>query len=97
MNEQALRVTCKDSASNFDELLTKSILVSFDQRNLQQLLAEIHKTINNLNPMFMAELFVTKDVSFNLCGSTALHKATTSLYGIDTIQQKIMVDSTKRI
>ena len=62
--------------------------VSVHQRNLQLLLTEIYKTVNNLNPSFMAEVFVTKDVPYNLCGinNLALPRARTNLYGIDTIR-----------
>ena len=58
------------------------------QRNLQLLLIEIYKTVNNLNPSFMAEVFITNVVPYNLRGSTnlVLPKARTNLYGIDTVR-----------
>ena len=88
IHERALRIIHKDSTSNFEELLIKSNSVSVHQRNLQLLLTEIYKTVNNLNPSFMAEVFVTKDVPYNLRGSNnlALPRARTNLYGIDTIR-----------
>ena len=64
IHERALRIIHKDSTSNFEELLIKSNSVSVHQRNLQLLLTEIYKTVNNLNPSFMAEVFVTKDVPY---------------------------------
>ena len=78
----------KDSTSNFEELLIKRNSVSVHQRNLQLLLTEIYKTVNNLNPSFMTDVFVTKDVPYNLRGSNnlALPKARTNLYGLDTIR-----------
>ena len=87
IHEKALRIMHKDSASNFEELLIKSNSVSVHRRNLQLLLTEIYKTINNLNPSFMAEVFVTKDVPYGLCGGNylVLPKARTNLYGIDPI------------
>ena len=88
IHERALRIIHKDSTSNFEELSIKSNSVSVHQRNLQLLLTEIYKTVNNLNPSFMAEIFVTKDVPYNLRGSNnlALPRARTNLYGIDTIR-----------
>ena len=76
----------KDSTLNFEGLLIKSNSVSVHQGNLQLLVIKIYKTINNLNPSFMAEVFVTNVVPYNLCGSTnlVLPKARTNLYGIDT-------------
>ena len=68
--------------------LIKSDSVSFQQRNLQLLLTVIYKTINNLNSFFMAEVFVTNVLPYNLRGSTnlVLPKARTNLYGIDTVR-----------
>ena len=62
--------------------------MSVHQRNLQLLLIEINKTVNNLNPSFMAEVFVTNVVPYNFRGSTnlVLPKAKTNLYGIDTVR-----------
>ena len=62
--------------------------MSIHQRNLQLLLIEIYKTVNNLTPSFMAEVFVTNVVPYNLRGSTnlVLPKARTNLYGIDTVR-----------
>ena len=61
----------------------------------------IYKVINNFNPSFKAEVFVTKDVAYNLRGSSTpvLPEAKTNLYGIDTVRftgQKIMADSAKK-
>ena len=52
------------------------------------LLIETYKTINKLNPPFMAKLFVTNVVPYNLRGSTnlVLPKAGTNLYGTDTVR-----------
>jgi len=88
IHERAQRIIHKDSTSNFEGLLIKSNSVSVHQRNLQLLLIEIYKTINNLNPSFMAEVFVTNVVPYNLRGSTnlVLPKARTNLYGIDTVR-----------
>ena len=88
IHERALRILHKDSTSSFENLLIKSNSVSIHQRNLQLLLIEIYKTVNNLNPSFMAEVFVTNVVPYNLRGSTnlVLPKARTSLYGIDTVR-----------
>ena len=88
IHERALRIIHKDSTSNFENLLIKSNSVSVHQRNLQLHLIEIYKTVNNLNPSFMAEVFVTNVVPYNLRGSTnlVLPKAKTNLYGIDTVR-----------
>ena len=68
--------------------MIKSNSVSVHQRNLQLLLTEIYKTVNNFNPSVMAEVFVTRDVPYNLRSSNnlALPRSRTNLYGIDTIR-----------
>ncbi len=88
IHERALRIIHKDSTSNFEELLIKSNSVSVHQRNLQLLQTEISKTVNNLNPAFMAEVFVSKDMPYSLRGNNnlVLPKARTNQYGIDTIR-----------
>ena len=88
IHKRAQRIIHKDGTSNFEGLLIKSNLVSVYQRNLQLLLIEIYKTINNLNPSFMAEVFATNVVPYNLRSSTnlALPKAKTNLYVIDIIR-----------
>ena len=88
IHERALRIVHRDSTYNFEELLTKSNSVSIHQKNLQLLLTEIYKTVTNLNPSFMAEIFVTKDVPYALCGGNklVLPRAMTNLYGIDNIR-----------
>ena len=87
IHEWVLRIIHKDSTSNCENLLSKSNSVSVHERNLQLLLIQIYKTVNNLNPSFMAELFATNVVPYNLRGSTnlVLPKARTNLYGIDTV------------
>ena len=87
IHERALRIIHKDSTSGFEGLLIKSNSVSVHQRNLQLLLIEIYKTINNLKTSFMAAVFVTNVVAYYLSGSTnlVLPKARTNLHGIDTV------------
>ena len=102
IHERALRIIHNDSTSNFDGLLNKSNSMSLHQRNLQLLLIEIYITINNLNPSFMAEVFATNVVPYNLRDSInlVLPKARTNLYGIDTVRfvgQKLWQNLPKEI
>ena len=70
--ERALKIIHRDSTSNFEGLLIKSNSVSVHQRNLQLLLIEIYKTINNLNPSFMAEVIAINFVPYNLLEAVIL-------------------------
>ena len=88
INESALRIIHKDNNSNFEKLLSKSDLVSVHQRNLQLLLTKIYKTVNYLNPIFMGEEFVAKDVQYNLRGynSPVLPSVNNSLHGVNNVR-----------
>ena len=57
IHERALRIAYNDYASDFDNLLSRDNSVTIHQRNIQALAIEIHKTLNNLNPIFMKEIF----------------------------------------
>ena len=87
IHERASRVIHKDNTSNFQELISKSNSVSVHQKYVQLLLTEIYKTVHNLSPTFMTQVFEEKDVPYNFRenNSLALSKAKTTLYGIDTI------------
>ena len=88
IHERALRIIHKDSTSNFQELLNKSNSVSVHQRNIWLLLTEIYKTVHNLNPTFMTQVFEEKDVPYNFreSNSLILPIAKTTLYGIYTVR-----------
>ena len=65
-NKRALRVLHEDYDSSFEQLLEKDGSITVHQRNLQNLMTEICKTINQINPAYMREFFVEKDIPHNL-------------------------------
>ena len=88
IHERALRIAFKDTSSNFEELLTKAASVTIHQRNLQLLTTEIYKTKHDLNPKFMGEIFVEKNISYNLrCNNhLSVPIPRTNAYCIETIR-----------
>ena len=66
LHERALRIAYKDYASSFESLLEKDRSVTIHQKNVQLLMTEMFKTINNLNPSFMDEIFLKRSVRYNL-------------------------------
>ena len=46
--------------SNFNQLLENDNSVTIHHKNIQALATEIYKTLNNLNPIFMKEIFSLK-------------------------------------
>ena len=54
-NARALRVLYEDYDSSFEKLLEKEGNINVHQRNLQNLMTEIYKTINQINPAYIWE------------------------------------------
>ena len=65
-NKRALRVLYGDYDSSFDQLLARAGSITVHQKNLQSLMIEIYKTMNHLNPSYIWEFFVKKDIPYKL-------------------------------
>ena len=52
--------------SSFEELIERDNTKTIHTKNLQKLMIEVYKSLNHLNPEYMWELFVKKDVQYNL-------------------------------
>ena len=85
--ERALRIAYRDYGNNFGFLLEKTKSVPIHVRNLQLLMTEIYKTKFDLNPTFMKDIFMERNISYNLrCGNDAqLPKVWTTSFGIESI------------
>ena len=88
LHERALRIAYKDFFSSFATLLEKDRSVTIDERNLQLLMTEMFKTINNLNPIFMKEIFRQRSAAYNLRNANTftvpiIH---TAKYGTETVR-----------
>ena len=55
-----LRIVLDDYDSNYDVLLRKSGKVTMEIKRLRVLPIEIFKTVNNLNPNYMNDIFIPK-------------------------------------
>ena len=88
IHERALRIAFKDTSSKFEDLLKKAASVTIHQRNLQLLATEIYKTKHDLNPKFMGEIFVEKNIPYNLRGKNHLSVSIprTNAYGMKAIR-----------
>ena len=60
IHERALRIAYNDYISDFDTLFKKDDSITIHQRNIQALSLEIYKTMHDLNPCFMKEIFCPK-------------------------------------
>ena len=66
IHEKSLRLAYDDYESSFQTLLEKDNSTSIHDKNLQLLLTEIYKTLHNLNPSFMKEIFTERNTCYNL-------------------------------
>ena len=55
-----------DFESSFENILSQKKYVRIHQKSLQLLAIEIYKTVNNLNPVFMKEIFQLNELAYNL-------------------------------
>ena len=88
IHERALRLVCKDSESELEKLKKK--YGTIHQHNLQLLMTEIFKTKNNLNPIFMKNIFTERNMQYSLRNENHLRlpKVKTTTYGIENIQYR---------
>ena len=87
IHEKALRIASQNKRYDFNTLLLEANSVSIHKRNLQLLLIEVYKTIQNLNPSFMKDIFVQKDMTYNRRNNLLMRipKTRTSRHGIDSL------------
>ena len=57
IQERALRFITDDYLSSYETLLTSTEMTSMQIRQMHNLCIEIYKTLSNLNPRYMQELF----------------------------------------
>ena len=87
IHERALRIAYKDYENDFGFLLEQSKSVPIQVRKLQLLMTKIYKTKCGLNPPFMKEIFMQRNISYSLRhGSHAqLPKVQTTPFGVESI------------
>ena len=85
--ERALRIAYKDYENDFGFLLEQSESVPIHVRNLQLLITEMYKTIGGLNPPFMKEIFMQRNISYSLrYGDNAqVPTVRTTSFGVESI------------
>ena len=87
IHERTLRIAYKDCENDFGFLLEQSKSVPIHIRNLQLLMTEIYKTKCGLNPPFMNDIFMQRNISYSLRhGDDAqLPKVRTTSFGVESI------------
>ena len=57
VHERGLRLTCRDETKDFQQILREQNEITIHQRNLQVLMTEVYKIVNNIAPSIMNSLF----------------------------------------
>ena len=74
-----------DYVTKFDQLLENDNSVTIHHRNIQALATEIYKTLNDLNPLFMKEVFSLKAHRYPLKTQNLIYpNPRTVLYGLES-------------
>ena len=86
-NKRALRVSYEDYDSSFEQLIEKDGSITVHQKNLQILMTEIYKTTNHINPPYIWDFFVEKDMPYNLRNKVlcTLPQVHTNRYGLNSL------------
>ena len=70
LHERALRTVYNDNVSTFKKLLEKDNSGTIHVRNLRIVATELHKTKENLAAPIMHEIFVQRNIQYNLRSQT---------------------------
>ena len=87
IHHRALSIIYRDNTSSFETLLEKSGSVGIHHRNIQSLAIEIFKSLNNLSPSIMPEVFKLKGTKYELRTGINLqyNNHCTTSYRIDSV------------
>ena len=89
MDERALRITCNDKSSSFQELLQKDNSVAIHHRTIKILATatETYKFLKGLSPPLLNEMFVERWNNYSLQGNNVLTRQRVNLvrYGTETV------------
>ena len=89
IHERALRIAFNDYTSDFESLLCKDDSVTIHHRNIQALALEIYKTIHEINPVFMKDIFCLDKQNYNTRNEQLSHpNPRTVTYGLESFGYK---------
>ncbi len=63
----------KDQISTYEQLLEKCNCATLHIRRLRIISIEVFKSLNNLNPSFIKEMFSVKETCYNLRDSSLIY------------------------
>ena len=66
LQERALHSVCSDFTSTYEELLKRSYFLPLSIHMLKFLAIEVRKCVNNSNHLYLNDLFIHKNVDYDL-------------------------------
>ena len=86
--ERALRLVYNDFNSSFQQLLDKDNSFTIHHQNIQSLIIEMYKVVNNLSTDIFVELFTKMQTSYQLRSQTdfKIPRVRTELFGKSTLR-----------
>ena len=90
IQERGLRIVFQDTVSNYQDLLDKANLKNQEENRIQGILVEVFKALKGQTPVYIKELFVEKDTSYDLVrkDQLTLYHHRTKAYGIQTFSHQ---------
>ena len=87
IHKRALRILFNDYEASFEELLQRNDEQTVHTKNLHKLMTEVYKSLNHQNHAFMLDIFIRKEVTFDLRIKDLLQLPTarTVLNGLNSI------------
>ena len=66
LQERAVRFVYNDYKTNYTDLLSKANLLSLSMFRLRFLAIEVYRSVNEINPKFMNEMFSVRKLKYGL-------------------------------
>ena len=66
IHKRSLHILFNDYEASFEELLQRNDEQTVHTKNLHNLMTEVYKSLNLQNPAFMLDLFIRKEVTYDL-------------------------------
>ena len=86
LQERALRFVYLDKVGSYDDLLTKANLTTLHLERLKMLATEVYKSVHNLNPPYIHNIYKTTVTNRRLRGQNNLHipRVNSTTYGLNS-------------
>ena len=88
IQERLLRLVHNQYDMSYDQLLEKSSMSSLELQRTRTLAIEVYKSVNNMSPKYIQELFNVKNTTYGLRDNsrTTVPKCKTTTYGLKSLK-----------